>query len=64
MEKLFAIIGIDGRVQGFTRWEDYTQNHPNVQIIEIEENSEVWLSENPRDYVYKDGSFVKEPANT
>jgi hypothetical protein len=64
MEKLFAIIGTDGRVQGFTRFEDYTQEHPDTQIIEIDESSEVWLSENPRDYVYKDGSFVKEPVNT
>lgn len=63
MDRLFVIIGSDGRVQGFTRWEDYTQIHPDVQLIEIDENHEVWLSEAPQDYVYRDGTFIKEPPN-
>jgi len=60
MDRLFVIIGADGRVRGFTRWEDYTQDHPDVQLIEIDEAHEVWLSEKPQDYVYRDGTFVKE----
>ena len=63
MDRLFVIIEADGRVQGFTRWEDYTQDHPDVQLIEIDENHEVWLSENPQDYVYRNGTFIKEPLN-
>jgi len=63
MGKLFVIIGSDGRVQGFTSWEDYTQDHPDVQLIEIDEHHEVWLSENPQDYVYRNGSFIKEPSD-
>jgi len=64
MGKLFVIVGSDGRrVQGFTSWEDYIQDHPDVQLIEIDENHEVWLSENPQDYVYRDGAFIKEPIN-
>ena len=63
MEKLFVIIDTDGRVQGFTNWEDYIQDHPDVQLIEIDENHEVWLSENPQDYVYRNESFIKEPIN-
>ena len=63
MGKLFVIIGSDGRVQGFTSWEDYIQDHPDVQLIEIDENHEVWLSENPQDYVYRNGSFIKEPSD-
>jgi len=63
MGKLFVIIGSDGRVQGFTSWEDYIQDHPDVQLIEIDENHEVWLSEKPRDYVYREGVFIKEPTN-
>jgi hypothetical protein len=63
MDRLFVIIEVDGRVQGFTRWEDYTQAHPDVQLIEIDENHEVWLSEKPQDYVYRNGTFIKEPTN-
>ena len=63
MGKLFVIISSDERVQGFTSWEDYIQDHPDVQLIEIDENHEVWLSENPQDYVYRNGSFIKEPSD-
>jgi len=59
MDKLFVIIGSDNKVQGFTRWEEYTQLHPDVQLIEIDENNEVWLSDKPRYYVYQGGTFVK-----
>jgi nicotinic acid mononucleotide adenylyltransferase len=59
MDKLFVIVGSDNRVQGFTRWEDYTQLHPGVQLIEIDESNEVWLSDKPQDYVYQGGAFVK-----
>ncbi len=63
MDRLFVIIGADARVQGFTSWEDYIQIHPDVQLIEIDENHEVWLSETPQDYVYRNGTFIKEPTN-
>jgi len=59
MDKLFVIVGSDNRVQGFTRWEDYTQLHPDVRLIEIDESNEVWLSDKPQDYVYQGGTFVK-----
>lgn len=53
MERLFVIVKKDtNKVMGFTSWEDYTREHPDVMLIEINEDHEVWLSENPQQYVY------------
>ena len=60
-DKLYVLIDKKTkRVVGFTKWKDYAQEHPEIDMIEISEEHEVWLSENPQDYVYdeKMGSFV------
>ena len=60
MEKLFVIIDKETkRVLGFTRWKDYTTEHPEVELVEITEDHEIWLSENPQAYVFDpDGKFI------
>lgn len=64
MEKLYVIIDKETkRVQGFTRYEEYVSMHPECELVEITEDSEVWLSETPRKYVWTPNGFVISEEN-
>ena len=60
MRKLFAIVDKENKVLGFTEFEDYTAEHPDERVIEINEAHELWLAENPQQYIFvpEQNSFV------
>ncbi len=63
LENLYAIVDrATKRVQGFTRYENYVQEHPESMLIQIPEDHEVFLSDTPQDYVYDESTqnFIRQ----